>query len=69
MKQKISRQRAWQIKRRAEGRCVQCGKKAVTANHCRQCRDRMNKYALAYYYRKKKIIVDNAEKSTKKQSE
>ena len=34
MQKKISRQREWQLKQKALGRCTQCGKKAVKAGLC-----------------------------------
>lgn len=31
---KVSRQRAYQIRNKAQGLCILCGKKARTKNHC-----------------------------------
>ena len=33
-KLKISRQRKWQLRRKAAGLCVRCGDKAVVGDHC-----------------------------------
>ena len=43
MKKKVSKQRAWQLRKAASGLCVQCGKRPlVTANHCEPCRQEIN---------------------------
>lgn len=55
---KISRQRAWQLRQSAEGRCQKCGRKATTHNGkphtlCREHRDDARKRSLEWYYRQK----------------
>ena len=36
---KVSRQRAWQLRKLAQGLCIRCGRgKLVTRNHCEPCR-------------------------------
>ena len=40
----ISRQRAWQMKQVAAGRCSQCGKEAVSSRKCMECLEK-NKVA------------------------
>jgi len=34
MEKAISRQRAWQMRKRAAGLCIICGKPRVSATHC-----------------------------------
>jgi hypothetical protein len=38
----MTRQRAWQLRMRLEGRCQICGRKAVTRAHCRDHADASN---------------------------
>lgn len=40
----ISRQRKWQIKQKLGGKCITCGKKAVTSEHCETHRRLHTKY-------------------------
>ena len=41
----VSRQRLWQKKRIAEGKCSVCGTADLaTSDMCRKCRDKYNKY-------------------------
>ncbi len=42
----ISRQRRWQIKKRAEGFCMICGKPRVNASYCETHRKEINKINL-----------------------
>lgn len=35
MRKVMTRQQKWQIKQKSLGRCVTCGKKALSACHCR----------------------------------
>jgi len=38
-----SRQRDWQIRKRAQGRCVQCGRRSRgSLSNCRQCKEKRN---------------------------
>lgn len=41
----MTRQRRWQIKMKALGRCTQCGAFRVTRSHCRTCADKMAQLA------------------------
>lgn len=57
---KISRQRAWQLRQKAEGRCQKCGRKAVAYKgrahtFCREHRDEMRRRSLARYYAMKAL--------------
>ena len=36
----VSRQTIWQLKRKAEGKCITCGQPRVTKTHCRSCADK-----------------------------
>ena len=44
MNKKISRQRRWQVKMKANGRCIQCGQKSINVTYC----DRHRKLQLGY---------------------
>lgn len=51
----VSRQRQWQIRMRKQRRCIQCGKPAVTMNHCeehRRIKNEMNKEWMRRNYKK-----------------
>lgn len=43
---KISRQRQWQLKKKAQGLCEICGKERVNASYCETHRIKMNKINL-----------------------
>jgi len=43
MEKAISRQRAWQMRKRAAGQCVLCGKPRVNATHCETHRNDYNR--------------------------
>jgi hypothetical protein len=47
----MTRQYHWQQKMLAAGRCILCGKRAVTKRHCRVHRHAHNQTQLAHYYR------------------
>lgn len=50
----MNRQRAWQIKQEAAGKCRVCGKRAVNKNHCKKHAKQAAERALAWYYKNKK---------------
>lgn len=56
----ISKQRIYQLKKKALGLCVQCGKVAVTKNHCVECRGKANRRRMEYYFRKVRNQIDKA---------
>lgn len=39
----MTRQQRYQLRRRKEGRCVECGQPAVTASHCQVHREAHNR--------------------------
>jgi cytochrome c5 len=42
----MTRQRKYQLKRKAEGRCAQCGnEELLIANHCHKCHEKQLAYA------------------------
>lgn len=43
-RQGISRQRRWQLRKLAAGKCKICGRKRVNAKYCRVHRQRINSY-------------------------
>jgi hypothetical protein len=50
----ISRQYLWQLKKRAEGLCGQCGKRPLVNKHyCYKCNERNKAYNKEYYNRNK----------------
>ena len=48
MSKEINRQRKWQLKKVKEGKCMICGKKAVTKHYCQKHRIENNKRRLKY---------------------
>jgi len=46
MEKAISRQRAWQMRKRAAGLCIICGKPRVSATHCEAHRVAYNRRRL-----------------------
>lgn len=40
MEKQISRQRKWQLKKVAEGKCGKCGKESDTNYLCKSCREK-----------------------------
>jgi len=43
MDKQVSRQRRWQLKRKKEKRCIQCGQSPlVTTKYCFTCRNKAN---------------------------
>ena len=53
MKKEISRQRKWQLKKNKEGKCTNCGKKAVTKYRCQKHRIMQNKSTAKWRRRNK----------------
>lgn len=53
MSKKLSRQREWQKKQIADGRCMLCAEPLVTAMHCETHRQLVNKISLDRYHAKK----------------
>jgi hypothetical protein len=52
----VSRQREWQLRTKAAGRCVLCGVKRGkrgTNHHCRSCADAVNQYNRQRYKEQK----------------
>jgi hypothetical protein len=47
----MTRQRQWQLDRKAEGQCTKCAKPAVNATHCDDHRLAHNKWNKAYKLR------------------
>lgn len=46
----MTRQRRWQLKRRAEGRCITCGRKRnLYKHHCDQCNGKHLLYQRKYH--------------------
>lgn len=43
----------WKAKKRAEGKCVLCGKKLQTKNHCHKHAAKQSEYARNYYNKHK----------------
>jgi hypothetical protein len=39
----LSRQRLWQLRKKKEGKCIICGAKRATANHCRKHANEYNR--------------------------
>ena len=50
-KKKVSRQRLWQRRMREAGRCVACGKAAVTVLHCMEHARAASERVLRAYHR------------------
>lgn len=42
MRKDISRQRRWQIRKKAEGKCIVCGKERVIELYCEEHRIKIN---------------------------
>lgn len=59
----MSRQYDWQLRKLAEGKCRQCGKrKLVTTLRCDPCRKIYNAY-MKTYFRNRKNNVDKAQEA------
>lgn len=62
MKEKISRQRKWQLKKKAQGLCIICGKPAVNSRHCEQCyvkqKELRRRYSVKWRKRNKAKITE-----------
>jgi hypothetical protein len=54
----VSYQRRWQIRMEDDGRCGHCGKPAVRAGHCRECREKKNNRARNRYRLAHGIPID-----------
>lgn len=49
----MTRQREWQLRKIAEGKCQICGRAAVIIGYCRKHREAKNAWQLAYYHERK----------------
>jgi hypothetical protein len=49
----VSRQRLWQLRKLAEGRCLECGGALVTATHCQRHRLIQTAHCKDYMARKR----------------
>lgn len=51
----VSRQRLWQLRKRAEGRCTRCGalRDGKSKDYCDKCRKRHNAYVRSGYAKRK----------------
>ena len=49
----ISRQRRWQIKKKAGGMCVICGKPRINAGHCEEHRQQQSELKARVYHEKR----------------
>lgn len=59
----ISRARAWQLRKLAEGLCEKCGRAPrVNATHCEPCRKKHADRQLRYYHENRKLSLDSAVK-------
>jgi len=52
----VSRQRRWQIKMRALGRCPACGKKSTDKVYCAKHRKLQSKRVMKRYHRQKALV-------------
>lgn len=55
----MTRQRKWQLKMKAQGRCIVCGLPSSTAVYCCYHAEKNRGYALARYYRHRNLKPKN----------